>query len=63
MGGRSFPRDGGPKFCPDTPEDDLVLGVTVPLPAIKDSRVTSLPGEVLVGISAVTTDGNIPAGR
>ena len=37
-GGRTLlPGDGGPKFCPDVLEDDLVLGAAVPLPAVKDS--------------------------
>ena len=39
-GGRTLLRgDGGPKFCPDVLEDDLVLGAAVPLPAVKGSRV------------------------
>ena len=28
---------GGPKFCPDVLEDDLVLGAAVPLPAVTNS--------------------------
>ena len=39
-----------------------MLGAAVPLPAVKDSRVASSPGEVLVGNCDVTTDGNITAG-
>ena len=54
--------DGGPKFCPDVLEDDLVLGAAVPLPAVDNSRVALSPGEVLVGNCDVTTDGNITAG-
>ena len=50
--------DGGPEVL----EDDLVLGATVPLPAIKDSHVASLLGEMLVGNCDVTTNGNITAG-
>ena len=63
-GGRTLlPGDRGPKFCPDVLEDDLLLGAAVPLPAVKDTRVASSPGEVLVGNCDVTTDGNITAGH
>ena len=62
-GGRTLlPGDGGPEFCPDVLEDDLVLGVAVLLPAVKDPRVASSLGEVLVDNCDVTTDGNIMAG-
>ena len=40
-----------------------MLGAAVPLLAVKDTRVASSPGEVLVGNCDVTTDGNITAGH
>ena len=55
--------EGGPKFCPDVLEDDLVLGAAVPLPAVRDPRVASSPGEVLVGNCDVITDRNITVGH
>ena len=62
-GSTLLPGEGGPKFCPDVLEDDLVLGAAVLLPAVWDTRVASSTGEVLVGNCDVTTDGNITAGR
>ena len=49
----------GPTFCPGVLMDDLVLGAAVPLPAVRDTRVASSPGEVLVDNCDVITDGNI----
>ena len=49
-GSTLLPGEGGPKF---------VLGAAVPLPAVRDPRVASSPGEVLVGDCDVITDENI----
>ena len=58
-GNTLLPGEGGPKFCPGVLTDDLVLGAAVPLPAVRDPRVASSPGEVLVGNADVITNGNI----
>ena len=58
-GSTLLPGEGGPKFCPGVLTDDLVLGAAIPLPAVRDSRVASSPGEVLVGDCDVITDENI----
>ena len=42
--GTLLPGEGGPKFCPDVLQDDLVLGAAVPLPALQDPRVASSGG-------------------
>ena len=62
-GSTLLPGEGGPKFCPDVLKDDLVLGAAVLLPAVRDPRVASSPGGVLVVNCDVITDGNIKAGH
>ena len=58
-GSTLLPGEGRPKFCPGVLTDDLVLGAAVLLPAVRDPRVASSPGEVLVDNCDVVTDGNI----
>ena len=58
-GSTLLPGEGGPKFCPGVLTDDLVLGAAVPIPAVRNPRVTSSPGEVLVDNCDVITNGNI----
>ena len=62
--------DGGPKLGPDhkltviphaTRDDDLVLGVAVPLPAENVDQVTLSPAGVHLSTGDVNTDGNITA--
>ena len=62
-GSTLLPGEGGPKFCPDVLKDDLVLGAAVSLPLVRDARVASSAGEVLVGNYDVITTGNIVAGH